>query len=191
MEPVYCDNKCGQKVSRKNMTHHKAIECSKRVVTCRHCAKEFGCDTLANHHAKCGRFPIQCPNQCESPKVVREELEAHLKDNCPALIVPCPFKEAGCRYKGPRYAIEKHQDEGMKQHLLLMCGLAGRQQQQLSSLRSAVSRASLNYTGTFLWRISDVASKIAEARVKEGFELISAPFYTSQYGYKLQVRQTT
>ncbi len=76
----------------------------------------------------------------------------------------------------------------MKQHLLLMCGLASRQQQQLSALRSTVSRVSLNYSGTFLWRINDVATKIAEARIKEGFELISAPFYTSQYGYKLQVR---
>lgn len=77
----------------------------------------------------------------------------------------------------------------MKQHLLLMCGLASRQQQQLSALRSTVSRVSLNYSGTFLWRINDVATKIAEARIKEGFELISAPFYTSQYGYKLQVRR--
>lgn len=71
-----------------------------------------------------------------------------------------------------------------------MCGLASRQQQQLSALRSTVSRVSLNYSGTFLWRINDVATKIAEARIKEGFELISAPFYTSQYGYKLQVNDT-
>ena len=91
--------------------------------------------------------------------------------------------------QGPRYSLEKHQEEGMRQHLLLMCGLASRQQQQLSALRSTVSRISTNYTGTFLWRISDVANKIAEAKIKEGFELISAPFYTSQYGYNLQVIQ--
>ncbi|XP_046635996.1 TNF receptor-associated factor 4-like isoform X1 [Daphnia pulicaria] len=186
MEPVYCDNKCGQKVSRKQMMQHKAIECAKRLVACRYCAKDFGFDTLPAHHAKCGRFPIACPNQCDSPKVVREELESHLKDNCPALMVSCPFKEAGCRFKGPRFSLDKHQEEGMKQHLLLMCGLASRQQQQLSTLRSSVSRVSLNYSGTFLWRINDVQTKIAEARIKEGFELISAPFYTSQYGYKLQ-----
>ncbi|KAI9565910.1 hypothetical protein GHT06_009708 [Daphnia sinensis] len=186
MEPVYCDNKCGQKISRKQMMQHKAIECGKRLVACRYCAKDFSYDTLPAHHAKCGRYPIACPNQCDSPKVVREELESHLKDNCPALMVSCPFKEAGCRFKGPRFSLDKHQEEGMKQHLLLMCGLATRQQQQLSTLRSTVSRVSLNYTGTFLWRINDVQTKIAEARIKEGFELISAPFYTSQYGYKLQ-----
>ncbi|XP_057370624.1 TNF receptor-associated factor 4-like isoform X2 [Daphnia carinata] len=186
LEPVYCDNKCGQKVSRKQLMQHKAIECGKRLMACRYCAKDFSFETLAAHHAKCGRYPIACPNQCDSPKVVREELESHLKDNCPALMVSCPFKEAGCRFKGPRFSLDKHQEEGMKQHLLLMCGLASRQQQQLSALRSTVSRVSLNYSGTFLWRINDVATKIAEARIKEGFELISAPFYTSQYGYKLQ-----
>ena len=75
----------------------------------------------------------------------------------------------------------------MRQHLLLMCGLASRQQQQLTTLRSSVSRVATNYTGTFLWRINDFQSKMAEAKLKEGFELVSAPFYTSQYGYKLQV----
>lgn len=28
---------------------------------------------------------------------------------------------------------------------------------------------------------------MADAKLKEGYELVSAPFYTSQYGYKLQV----
>ena len=60
----------------------------------------------------------------------------------------------------------------------------------MSALRSTVSRISTNYTGTFLWRINDVSIKINEATIKEGFELISAPFYTSQYGYKLQVNET-
>jgi len=186
MEPIYCDNKCGLKISRKAMLQHKASECHKRMVACRHCDKDFTYDTLQVHHSKCSRLPITCPNQCDSPKVVREELESHLKENCPALMVSCPFKEAGCRFKGPRYSLEKHQEEAQRQHLLLMCGLASRQQQQLSALRSTVSRISTNYTGTFLWRINDVGIKINEATIKEGFELISAPFYTSQYGYKLQ-----
>lgn len=120
MEPVYCDNKCGVKVSRQQMMQHKAIECAKRLAPCRHCSKEFTFDTLAAHHAKCSRFPITCPNQCDSPKVAREELEAHLKDNCPALMVSCPFKEAGCRYKvctrfGTTLIINKKKSETKKE----------------------------------------------------------------------------
>jgi TNF receptor-associated factor 4 len=41
--------------------------------------------------------------------------------------------------------------------------------------------------GTLIWKISDYTSKLAEAKTKEGMELVSPPFYTSQYGYKLQV----
>lgn len=31
---------------------------------------------------------------------------------------------------------------------------------------------------------------MSEAKAKEGMELVSPPFYTSQYGYKLQVGNT-
>jgi TNF receptor-associated factor 4 len=41
--------------------------------------------------------------------------------------------------------------------------------------------------GTLIWKISDYTSKFTEAKTKEGMELVSPPFYTSQYGYKLQV----
>lgn len=72
-------------------------------------------------------------------------------------------------------------------HLNLMCSVVTKQQHQITSLKSAMSKLSLNYTGTLIWKISDYASKMAEAKAKEGMELISPPFYTSQYGYKLQV----
>jgi len=40
-----------------------------------------------------------------------------------------------------------------------------------------------------IWKISDVLEKLEEGRHKlcgDGLELISSPFYTSQFGYKLQ-----
>lgn len=40
--------------------------------------------------------------------------------------------------------------------------------------------------GTLVWKITDYGSKFDEARGKDGVELISSPFYTSQFGYKLQ-----
>lgn len=73
-------------------------------------------------------------------------------------------------------------------HLSLMCSLVTKQQHQITSLKSAISKLSLNYTGTLIWKITDYAVKMSEAKAKEGMELVSPPFYTSQYGYKLQVR---
>lgn len=72
-------------------------------------------------------------------------------------------------------------------HLSLMCSVVTKQQHQITSLKSAISKLSLNYTGTLIWKITDYSAKMSEAKAKEGVELVSPPFYTSQYGYKLQV----
>lgn len=37
-----------------------------------------------------------------------------------------------------------------------------------------------------VWKIADYSAKMVDARSKEGMELVSPPFYTSQFGYKLQ-----
>lgn len=89
--------------------------------------------------------------------------------------------------QGPRYSMEQHLEENCQQHLSMMCNVVTKQQHQISSLRSALARLSLNYSGTLIWKISDFAAKMTEAKTKEGMELVSPPFYTSQYGYKLQV----
>lgn len=85
-------------------------------------------------------------------------------------------------------ALERHLEENCAQHLTLVGALANRQQQQLTTLKAALARLSLNYTGTLIWKISDWAAKMNDAKSKDGMELVSPPFYTSQYGYKLQVK---
>jgi len=87
------------KIQRRHLTQHKAAECSKRLVPCRYCNKEFVADTLQVHHTKCGRFPVTCPNHCDASILAREDLDLHLKDQCPILGMCCPFKDAGCRFK--------------------------------------------------------------------------------------------
>jgi len=49
--------------------------------------------------------------------------------------------------QGNRFALEKHVDDNTKQHLMLMCSVVTKQQHQIASLKSALSRLSLNYTG--------------------------------------------
>ncbi|KYQ49623.1 TNF receptor-associated factor 4 [Trachymyrmex zeteki] len=185
-EPLYCENKCGMKVQRRHLGQHKLGECAKRLVACRYCNKEFVFDTLGAHHAKCGRFPVACPHRCETAVLPREDLEVHLKDHCTTHLLSCTFKDAGCRFKGNRFSLDKHLEESAKMHLSLMCSLVTKQQHQITSLKSAISKLSLNYTGTLIWKITDYAVKMSEAKAKEGMELVSPPFYTSQYGYKLQ-----
>jgi TNF receptor-associated factor 4 len=188
------------------LSQHKLSECSKRLLPCRFCSKEFVADTLSAHHLKCGRVPVACPNRCDINVLAKEDLETHLKEECTVSVLSCTYKDAGCRFKvnsanfsrsgkkfhlnnrqGPRYLMEKHLEENSQQHLALVCTVVTKQQHQIASLKSALSRLSLNYSGTLIWKISDFSDKMNEAKNKEGMELVSPPFYTSQYGYKLQV----
>ncbi len=185
-EPIYCESKCGTKVLRGRMTIHKSKDCLKRMKRCQHCNREFSADTLSLHATSCPRTPVQCPQKCDASPLPRSELDAHLRDECKASSVPCSFKEAGCRFKGPRNLLESHLEANTAAHLSLMVQMSAKQSQQIASLKAAVSKLSTNHSGTLLWKITDWEQKMAEAKNKEGLELISPPFYTSQYGYKLQ-----
>lgn len=185
-EPVYCESKCGARVLRGRMSIHRNKDCSKRMRRCPHCSREFSADTLATHGATCPRSPIPCPQRCEIGSIPRAEIDSHLRDDCKALLMPCSFKEAGCRYRGPRHLLESHLEANTTSHLTMMVTLSNRQGQQIQMLKNAVTKLSTNYTGTLLWKISDWQAKMTEAKSKDGLELVSPPFYTSQYGYKLQ-----
>jgi len=183
-EPVYCENKCGSKVQRVKMAHHRAAECARRLVPCRYCNKDFVADTLQAHVSKCNKCPVSCPHGCDA-SVTRDDMDSHAKE-CPNVTVSCAFKDAGCRFKGRKSAVEQHMESSSRQHLLLMSGVVGRQQQQIAALKQAVAKSAANTSGTLIWKIGDFAARMAESRGKEGLELISTAFYTSQYGYKLQ-----
>ncbi|KAL3195841.1 hypothetical protein MRX96_015722 [Rhipicephalus microplus] len=185
LEPVYCENKCGAKVSRRLLQEHRTNDCTKRLVPCPYCRKEFVFDTLKNHIPKCPRYLVQC-HQCETTKIPREDLEHHLKEFCPAAAVGCVFKDLGCKFKGSQFALDQHLEESSKSHLGLLCGIVSRQQQQISALRTALHGLVANTTGTLLWKISDYSHKMAEAKAQEGgLEICSPPFSTSPYGYRL------
>lgn len=62
---------------------------------------------LQNHQYHCPRFPVQCPNQCGTPNIAREDLANHVKDNCGSALILCPFKEAGCKHRVRQIFVSK------------------------------------------------------------------------------------
>ncbi|GIY26287.1 TNF receptor-associated factor 4 [Caerostris darwini] len=138
LEPIYCENKCGSKIQRRHQNQHRQQECTKRLVPCRYCQKEFVYDTLQIHTAKCPRLPVSCPNRCDVLKIAKEDLETHLSDHCTALTLSCTFKDMGCKFKGTRSALDQHLEDGTKPHLLLVCGVVSRQQHHINALRTAM-----------------------------------------------------
>ncbi|XP_030636844.1 TNF receptor-associated factor 4b [Chanos chanos] len=188
-ESVYCENKCGVRMLRMLLPQHMLSDCPKRKLPCRHCTKEFLCDTIQHHHLQCPRLPVQCPNKCGTPGIAREELPIHLKEKCSNNEVLCPFKEAGCKHRCPKLSVGKHLEEAVQSHLFLLCGVVNRQRLELRELRHCVEESSRNFDGSLLWKLSNYSRKLQEAQSKINgcVELFSRPFYSHRYGYRLQV----
>ena len=187
-EPVDCENKCGMKVQRNRLKAHQINTCSKRLVTCAYCARNFTADTVQSHHTKCHLFPVPCPFRCGTvDSLNREDVEAHLKSDCPlANAKDCVYKEAGCRFRSGAKEMEAHMTDAKQHHLDLMCSLAHKQQAIIKKLTTDLEKANTSYNGVLVWKIKDFKARMAEAKTNDGLELVSAPFYTSQYGYKVQ-----
>ncbi|XP_046891954.1 TNF receptor-associated factor 4a [Hypomesus transpacificus] len=140
-----------------------------------------------NHQYHCPRFPVQCPNQCGTPNIAREDLANHVKENCGSALVLCPFKDAGCKHRCPKLAIGRHLEDTTKSHLTMMCNLVGRQRQEILEMRREMEELSVSHDGVLIWKLSDYSRKLQEAKLRNNHEFFSPPFYTHRYGYKLQV----
>ncbi|XP_031447542.1 TNF receptor-associated factor 4 [Phasianus colchicus] len=186
-ESVYCENKCGARMMRRLLSQHTLTECPKRTQPCTYCAKEFVFDTIQNHQYQCPRYPVPCPNQCGTPNIAREDVPTHLKESCSTAMLLCPFKEAGCKHRCPKLAMGRHLEESTKAHLGMVCALVSRQRQEILELRRDVEELSVSSDGTLIWKISDYARKLQDAKTRSNYEFFSPPFYTHKYGYKLQV----
>ncbi|RVE39987.1 hypothetical protein evm_015363, partial [Chilo suppressalis] len=187
--PVPCPQRCAAApVPRDELDAHLRDTAPRRVAVAHTGTPGVGFKLdIRLHGATCARAPVPCPQRCAAAPVPRDELDAHLRDHCAAAGVACAYRDAGCRFKGTRQALERHTEESCQSHLSLVLALAARQARQLEALRGAVARLACGCSGALVWRLTDVAAKMADACTKDGVELVSPAFYTSQYGYKLQV----
>lgn len=84
----------------------------------------------------------------------------------------------------PRFSLDKHTEDNMKQHLQLMCGLVKNQQTEITQLCNALYTLTHITDGTFIWKITNYKQKFLES-VYKSTEIVSEPFYTNRYGYKM------
>ena len=183
-EPLYCENKCGQRIARNRLKAHMVNTCSKRLVNCKYCGRGFTADTLQGHHLKCPKFPVPCPNRC-GENCRREEVDRHLV-KCRQGLEDCPHKEAGCAWTGHPSVAEQHMLDAREEHLDLLVKHTRDQQAYIDRLKAELERANISRDGVLIWKIKDFAARLEDARSSEGLELVSLPFYTSPSGYKLQ-----
>lgn len=139
------------------------------------------------HYGNCPRYPIGCPNRCDALKIAREDLEVHLKEQCKSALVSCPYKEAGCKHKCPRYNLERHLAETGRQHAIMTFEMVRSQRHQLHEMQRRMDELTLNSNGQMLWRVDNFSQRLQNAHNEQQIELKSPCFRTHRYGYKLQL----
>ena len=117
---VKCSNECGKMMQRQYLTSHVKTECPRRKVNCQYCHDTGGHQFIVGQHKEeCPKLPLPCPNKCEVGSVPREDMEAHRKE-CPLEMIQCEYYSVGCkRVKLARKDMEKHDNENMKEHLMM------------------------------------------------------------------------
>ena len=119
-----CPLDCNYVTQRSEMDDHTTNHCLMRVVECEHCKEKLCYKELENHLTDCPEYPLKCV--CgETHK--RKHIEIHKQDSCRETVIPCTYKEFGCKETFKRIFLESHLQENEDVHKQLkLTGLAAK-----------------------------------------------------------------
>ncbi|PFX19417.1 TNF receptor-associated factor 4 [Stylophora pistillata] len=149
---------CKENLTRRDMDDHKMRECIWRTDSCEYCQGSFIVKNRQQHHNVCQKFPVQCTNNCGLKTIPREQLVAHIHDDCPLTEVPCKYKNLGCQEVFLRNEDKSHLECHMESHLnLALCSLEITQN-QVKDQSKQIERL----TSTFNDQIASLVAKNVE-----------------------------
>jgi len=111
-EMVPCPFSCDVSLVRKEMTCHCTEECLERNVTCSYCDCEIVAKEIDDHNLICPDFPVSCPNDKCSIKLIRKNLPTHANE-CAFEIVTCHI----CKKSVIRQDLQSHSQESTQNHI--------------------------------------------------------------------------
>ena len=137
---VECTHECGEWFQRHHITSHETEQCKKRPYSCDYCRDYQSTfeEVTEIHYLQCSKYPVACPNECRVYKFERQELESHLRDQCPLTLVDCPFHYAGCQTQLPRKDMPEHMRETVT-HLTLLASVTQTLVKENQDLRQTIS----------------------------------------------------
>ena len=118
---IECKHGCGERFQRRHITSHQNKQCRMRPYSCEYC---HDCDSTfeditVTHYPECKKYPVSCPNGCQDNLFERQEMELHLKEECPHEEVNCPLHYAGCEVRLSRKDMPEHMRDTVT-HLTLL-----------------------------------------------------------------------
>ena len=97
---VACPLSCGNHIQRGRLKEHKSEDCPQRPCTCEHCGhKDTYKSVMEDHWPRCGKYSLQCPNNCGENVIERQHLQKHVEEACPLQVIQCEYAYAGCKAK--------------------------------------------------------------------------------------------
>ncbi|KAM7539081.1 hypothetical protein Aperf_G00000057470 [Anoplocephala perfoliata] len=196
---VTCIYDCGVEFEVRFMEQHITSDCPRRPVVCQFCQEKLEMHNQPVHMESCKRFPIPCPNGCKRKELPREELAAHLENECPLQMNNCPFTEHGCNFRGKRKEIRAHLNEEKVMHIILLrdavqalhsllelqVQAVRENQTTVKKLQMKLQRCEAFFEPSFIWRVDGYKEKFEEAQQGRKTTLFSSPFYSHRHGYRV------
>ena len=137
---------CIVKMKRADLVNHEEKECPNRPYTCQYCGKKDTYRVITGRHYRhyCPRYPVPCPNKCNPKKTMpREEVDAHIKNDCPLEPVACELCWAGCTARPQRKNIKEHATKNTVRHFTLLAKAFKELKEENSKLKEIISRNGL------------------------------------------------
>ena len=110
---------CEQSTPREQMQEHIS-NCDYRIIQCENCKVETPFISLNQHYTTCPKYPVECPQQCNT-KVQRENINEHILNECPNTKVKCPYYDMGCKCMYAKKDTELHSKDNYTNHLSYVC----------------------------------------------------------------------
>lgn len=124
---VACRYGCGLTATRFSLQSHEQHACPKRPFACPYCTDHVAEyeDITTLHVLECKMYPLYCPNHCNTELVLpRQDMEKHLRTDCPLEVISCELNWAKCNVRLPRKDMDGHMQSQIIQHTSLLARAA-------------------------------------------------------------------
>ena len=115
---------CMEGIHRDKIAGHQLERCPQRPYTCEYCAEHKSTfeDVAHSHWPECKYFLLPCPNECtpSGSGLQRQDLDLHVKEECPLTVVQCELHHAGCKVTLPRKDMADHMKNDSIAHISLL-----------------------------------------------------------------------
>ena len=169
--------RCGKTVVRGNLTEHYRNDCplTPQMTNCPYCEVRGEKQVIEGEHKEqCCQYPLNCPNNCGITNIPREQLAAHMNDECSMQPVACEYVNVGCAVKVYRKDVLQHSTEYATHHLhLVRASLATTDdeivatKQKVSQVTNQLATTHSDFTNVLL-QVAGMVETLAENNSQRG-----------------------